>query len=67
MSELDYDRTEGIDDTIQVIKRSENIDPVVVRLTFFTFDQFQAAGLSLPTTALPNLDDINPAECKFPL
>ena len=48
--------------SVEILKEGTNSGDVTVRITPFTFEQFDNAGFTLPDP-LQNMD-IDPAECK---
>lgn len=62
--DLDFTRPEGgTNNEIGLLVMGTNVDPIDVVVDFFTYDQFEASGLSDPTTPLP-FDLPDAAECK---
>lgn len=62
-SEIDFSRPEDGSEAIILTKRDSNQDTLVVRISFFTFDEYDASSLPAPSSPLP-VNRPDPAECE---
>ena len=63
LEQLDFTLSETGPNSIVVLKTGTSTQPVTVSVTFFTYDEFEAAQLSPPTTPVTT-DLPDAAECK---